>query len=801
MFALECASHLTTQVNLLYEPIGPVDLQALGEILQRSRSAERCPSAPTAAIPEAITDLFGRIDGLRPDGLVALWVEAKDEAVRCADEDQRLWAAQTIRRLLSRDATQGMFGMDRAEVAQLIGSVAVVDEVRRQKSIGLADNHLHSGAADELGDLLARIVPKVVERAEPRNLHSAVGLDHRGQQLNIAPLVVGLAAACLLLDGSDELDSRREQFVASSSWWRAAVRAAREARGINASDLAALREPVRRLSEEIGRPPQMAVLHDTLQRAIRGNPVTARRLEAARRGLVALSAIHGLVMVPRTSDLGSFVTRFDLMRKLRGLFGPDTHRVPSALYSMYVHSGVTAVELRKSIVAESQRTVSVPRIVSGIAADVAEHAAGAIAACEDLEIDHLVVRMPLTFTRLEAPPVDRHAEGHGFVPYRSPVAETMAVADAIVQATREERVARFVGGIDVVGNEKKVPNWLYGLAYKRIAPHSDLEFACHAGEYFTDRVEGLRRIAELALFQPAVVRRIGHCLALATEHGLDGEGLPDAGTLLENVVWTLSVIDGSADVRLGLEAPLDIEPPLVRELRRVLVALAPCVFGARVSVQDVRRWYFARFELAEAGRWIRDLDRVSPLDALQWPRGVDRALLPQPIDVADAMLASTIFDMPSTVSTATGQVVITFNPAAAVPGGLREEARAALEALSARLVEPVGRWFIASEAVVEVCPSSNAALGPINIFEHPVWDFHSRELPCSVNTDDPALFGASLPEEYLHAGAVAVRKGFDGARFVETLARTSRAEGSIQRPLSQSRESPLDVYRALRRAA
>ncbi len=53
---------------------------------------------------------------------------------------------------------------------------------------------------------------------------------------------------------------------------------------------------------------------------------------------------------------------------------------------------------------------------------------------------------------------------------------------------------------------------------------------------------------------------------------------------------------------------------------------------------------------------------------------------------------------------------------------------------------------------VEVCPSSNVSTGLIAQFEeHPLPKFLEEGLVVTLNSDDPAMFGTSLQEEFLQA--------------------------------------------------
>ncbi len=50
---------------------------------------------------------------------------------------------------------------------------------------------------------------------------------------------------------------------------------------------------------------------------------------------------------------------------------------------------------------------------------------------------------------------------------------------------------------------------------------------------------------------------------------------------------------------------------------------------------------------------------------------------------------------------------------------------------------------------LEMCPLSNLRTGVVKTLrEHPIVDFHRRGLLVTVNTDDPAMFGNSLAQEY-----------------------------------------------------
>lgn len=49
---------------------------------------------------------------------------------------------------------------------------------------------------------------------------------------------------------------------------------------------------------------------------------------------------------------------------------------------------------------------------------------------------------------------------------------------------------------------------------------------------------------------------------------------------------------------------------------------------------------------------------------------------------------------------------------------------------------------------LEVCPSSNEALGVVGVADHPIGAFLDAGIPCTVSTDDPTLFATDLVREY-----------------------------------------------------
>ena len=188
--------------------MSPADGRAVSELLQKD--GNRCPGAPIIAIPAAMSALLQQAGQRRDDGLLGLWSLARDEVREDLEDSQRLWLAELARWSLPRAAIEALLGFERAEILRLIGCEEVVRETAKQQDAGLSDNHLHSGAADELGCILERLVPRVVAVAEPRGLYSTAGmLEGNGAQVLVqligvlSTLVYGFVVSVLILKGVD----------------------------------------------------------------------------------------------------------------------------------------------------------------------------------------------------------------------------------------------------------------------------------------------------------------------------------------------------------------------------------------------------------------------------------------------------------------------------------------------------------------------------------------------------------------------------------------------------------------------
>ena len=101
---------------------------------------------------------------------------------------------------------------------------------------------------------------------------------------------------------------------------------------------------------------------------------------------------------------------------------------------------------------------------------------------------------------------------------------------------------------------------------------------------------------------------------------------------------------------------------------------------------------------------------------------------------------------------------------------------------------------LAAESVcLDVCPTSNVLLSVVpSIEEHPLGALLDAGVPCSVNADDPLLFGPNILEEYELCRATL---GFDDERMA-AIARTSIVHGGAPAQVKQRALAGIDGWLA-----
>jgi adenosine deaminase len=99
----------------------------------------------------------------------------------------------------------------------------------------------------------------------------------------------------------------------------------------------------------------------------------------------------------------------------------------------------------------------------------------------------------------------------------------------------------------------------------------------------------------------------------------------------------------------------------------------------------------------------------------------------------------------------------------------------------------------ASTVCLDVCPTSNLMLAVVpSIAEHPLPAFLAAGVRCSLNADDPLLFGPNLLEEY---ELVRAELGFDDATLA-SIARCSVAASGAPNALKESANAAIDHWLA-----
>ena len=101
---------------------------------------------------------------------------------------------------------------------------------------------------------------------------------------------------------------------------------------------------------------------------------------------------------------------------------------------------------------------------------------------------------------------------------------------------------------------------------------------------------------------------------------------------------------------------------------------------------------------------------------------------------------------------------------------------------------------LAAESVcLDVCPTSNVVLSVVaSIEEHPLGALLDAGVPCSVNADDPLLFGPNILEEYELCRSTL---GFDDARMA-AIARASILHGGAPGQVKEKALAGVDAWLA-----
>jgi len=429
-----------------------------------------------------------------------------------------------------------------------------------------------------------------------------------------------------------------------------------------------------------------------------------------------LCLFHTALASPQRSSLDRFVDQFDRASRLAKAGMAKSRRFESAM--SWAGEGLGRMELRKTYASG----------VTSTSSDIAADLEAFREAIRRMPRDSPTVSMPVTFLK------EHLAPGSKF-----PLGEQLRVAEAFCRAFEDLSLQDrgLIAAIDVVGAEEAQPNWIFVAAFNQIsrrimksypadaglaAPGRNrypIEFSAHAGEQYATPSAGLRAIHEY-VDRVAWLTRIGHGLALGADHAaqmysqLEFSSIPVL-TLLENGLWARATIGHAAFDALPGASALD---ELVKE-----------ILGPDHDRASADLWYSMRYD-------VDVLERHFGLD-LASAEG-DCELGPVEPHVTASFEAYLVRSAPGFDARRLGDSAMT----AAARAGLEELEPAIYEALRPRVIERIAERAV----LIEVCPSSNCALRGLPILEHPLADAF-EELECTINSDDPAVFGSRALEE------------------------------------------------------
>jgi hypothetical protein len=335
---------------------------------------------------------------------------------------------------------------------------------------------------------------------------------------------------------------------------------------------------------------------------------------------------------------------------------------------------------------------------------------------------------------------------------------------AVVQHTAEllrrfPQARRIVPGFDVAGDENAVPSWCFALMFREFEdrlsaeqtgePLTGLSFRVHAGEDFFSPLQGLRRIEEAVTrviphqFSP----RIGHGLALAhLDPHLAVETLVEqpADEAFDDLVWAWSMIQDQRGPGLGdLTALL---AKTIEEAGKDLYGIDGA--GAPDYVQAYRR----RFD-HEALQRLGFVGKSTHHGGLE----LKQALAPAPREIADLILF--VYLTQRRLGRRCERLLID-------PIWMTQAIDAVRPLVRAKVRE--------SEAVIEVCPTSNLIIGDIDDYQrHPIHRWLTESIRVTINTDDPGLFSVTLGDEYAHIWASSPLAPAERSKSLEQIRETS----------------------------
>jgi adenosine deaminase len=365
----------------------------------------------------------------------------------------------------------------------------------------------------------------------------------------------------------------------------------------------------------------------------------------------------------------------------------------------------------------------------------------------------LAFQMPVGLLRHRLP---KHVEkfDDSQLRYRYPLLAYLSVLQGVGMVLKEEpTLAQALGSIDVAGMESATPNWVFSLAFQyfeklRVAEHlPTLDLSIHAGEDFVSPLNGLRAVAEAAGQTPRPVR-IGHALALDAGHVSQRE-LPSefkAYGLVEDIIWAAESVMAHFPDRWEEHEPT---------VKALVLNAASQVFGIRASFSDLRAWYRLRSDANYvAGLGIGPLQSPALYPTVFGSPVSDDSIDVHRSSVTEALVLADLFQVAFYCEIDGREERVSVDTLASVRDG---RLAALLRDLYLLLYPAVFAVLRDSGTVIECCPSSNLSIGAYGDFsELPIARFMEEGLICTLNTDDPGVFGVTVHDEFRNIRAASL---------------------------------------------
>ncbi|MDT0141963.1 hypothetical protein [Microbacterium sp. PRC9] len=630
-----------------------------------------------------------------------------------------------------------------------LGATALIDgwaDMGDPGETGFTDAHVHSGGATSTLDTIDLVLSGLRAKLTRAGwvVPSFPTEDARGSVFDLGRLMVVLhyltaravvpakerdtAAAAAPRDGEMTVWSLFQRYVTDPS----------DAHG----DHQRIREALMTLPNEAGSPGVRAALLS----ALADPSAPSAHLVDGIVTCVGL-ATHALRAHLRTS-LDAFAQCFGLQSGLRWSFtnaglsraeiiDVESERVSRALRAISGAHGLDRVEMRKSFHPNTTYDSDVRvEIVDAFRA----HMRGASQFARDRR-DQIAFQMPVGLLRDGQHDVGVHPSSDEWA-FRYPLPRFLRVVQVVSDVLQSDpELHKYIGSIDVAGRETTTPNWVFALVFSSYAGVSAmrnapvLDLVVHAGEHFDRPLQGLRHIDEVLEMEPRP-KRIGHALALDERRvaGRTPQPVQSAHGVLEDLVWAVRRLEGDY---------------VHRHLRRSLIAqaeqLSPTVFGVDASIGDLVDWSVGRTDRLHIAALGVDLLDVGAFDLeVVWRTASSRRLTTT--SLADAMILADLFvaDVAYHDQRTSRQGRVSRSDESLELPEATQLAQKAYDALR----PIIGRRIRDADVVIECCPSSNVAIGGYSTYaDLPIGRWMNEGLVCTVNTDDPGVFGVTVHDE------------------------------------------------------